>query len=65
MVCLWILHIKTTVREMKIEAEFAKLTIERRLKDRLARNKVKYFPTDNLDEEIDLMLTSIEDPSKV
>ena len=65
MVCLWILHIKTAVREMKIEAEFAKLTIERRLKDRLARNKVKYFPTDNLDEEIDLMLTSIEDPSKV
>jgi len=51
---------------MKIKAEFAKLTIERRLKDRLARNKVKYFPTDNLDEEIDLMLpTSIGDPSKV
>lgn len=39
--------------------------IERRLKDSVARNKVKYFPMDNLDEEIDLMLpTSMEDPFK-
>ena len=37
LVCLWILHIKTAVREMKIKAEFAKLTIERRLNECLNR----------------------------
>lgn len=48
LVCMWILHIKTAIREMKIKTEFAKLTNRKKIKGQLSQEQGKVFPNGQL-----------------